>query len=266
MSKLDNDQYYTNANLAQYCIDKAIDVLPEDISEIIEPSAGTGSFSKLINGCIAYDLYPKDKSIIEQDFTKLDLEYKPGRLIIGNPPFGDRGHLMQSFVKKGFEIADYIAFILPINQLNNTQSLYKFDLAHSEDLGICDYSGRAIHCCFNIYKRPAGGAYTKPINYADLCKDIIRCKEYRRSASLENKFLDPEPDLCILSWGRTLGKPVKPYELAKTTGIFIRDSENLEYYKKLIMEADWKKLYPSVSTPNLLMWQIYKFVYDNRVK
>lgn len=39
--------------------------------------------------------------------------------------------------------------------------LYKFDLVHSEDLGILPYSGVDLQCCFNVYKRPAIGTLNK---------------------------------------------------------------------------------------------------------
>lgn len=45
ISKLQNDKYYTPISIANYCWDKAIEVIGENnISEIIEPSVGDGSF------------------------------------------------------------------------------------------------------------------------------------------------------------------------------------------------------------------------------
>ena len=74
--------------MAKYCIDKTYEIIGQDnISEIIEPSAGNGSFSNQLN-CIAYDIEPENNEIIKQDYLTLGLEYKKGRLIISNPPFG----------------------------------------------------------------------------------------------------------------------------------------------------------------------------------
>ena len=83
----------------------------ENISEIIEPSAGNGVFSKKINNCIAYDIEPEDNSIIQQNFLYLDIPYKQGRLFIGNPPFGKGNYLSVKFFKKCVQLGDYIAFI-----------------------------------------------------------------------------------------------------------------------------------------------------------
>ena len=135
-NKLHLDKYYTPKELAKYCINKTYEMIgKENITEIIEPSAGSGSFSLQIPNCIAYDIEPEHNTIIKQDFLELKLDYKKGRLLIGNPPFGDRMNLATKFMKKGFQIADYIAFILPISQKNNNYKFYEFNLIYSEDLG-----------------------------------------------------------------------------------------------------------------------------------
>ena len=135
MSKIKNDKYYTPPKLAKKLIDYTFKVIgAHNITEVIEPSAGNGSFSLQIDNCLAYDIEPEHKSIIKQDFLKLDVPYKKGRLIIGNPPFGSRNKLSEAFYNKSVSIGDYIAFIQPISQYNNNNSLYKFNLIKSIDL------------------------------------------------------------------------------------------------------------------------------------
>ena len=69
MAKIDLDKYYTLPEISKYCIEKTFEILKgEEISEIIEPSAGAGSFSNQIENCIAYDIKPEGENIIEQDF------------------------------------------------------------------------------------------------------------------------------------------------------------------------------------------------------
>ena len=78
--KLHLDKYYTPIILAKYCIDKTYKIIgKENIIEVIEPSAGNGSFSNQIEDCIAYDIEPEDDRIIKQDYLTVDLEYKKGR-------------------------------------------------------------------------------------------------------------------------------------------------------------------------------------------
>ena len=99
MAKIENDKYYTPVDLAKYCIDKTFEIIgKENITDIIEPSAGNGSFSNQLD-CTAYDLYPEGDNIIKQDYLKLDLPYKEGRLIIGNPPYGTANNLSVQFYK-----------------------------------------------------------------------------------------------------------------------------------------------------------------------
>jgi len=81
--------------------------------------------------------------------------------------------LAQKFFKKSIMMGDYVAFILPISQLWNTNSLFEFDLIHSEDLGKVTYSDRNLHCCYNIYKRPDGVLNPRPKNKLSSIK-IVR--------------------------------------------------------------------------------------------
>lgn len=92
-----------------------------DISKfklVIEPSAGAGSFSRQINGCLAFDINPKHPTIIKQDFLQWSYDGPINRrdiLCVGNPPFGTNGSLAHAFIKKCATIADTIAFILPLS-------------------------------------------------------------------------------------------------------------------------------------------------------
>lgn len=159
ISKIQNDKYYTPIDTANHCWNKVLEIIGEEnISEIIEPSVGNGSFLHypLLTPHFAFDIEPECTSSITQiqtgDYLNQEISYLYGRLIIGNPPYGRCLNMAQKFYKKSVEIADYIAFILPISQLNNTRSMYEFDLIYSEDLGVQHFSDRDLHCCFNIIK------------------------------------------------------------------------------------------------------------------
>ena len=106
------DKFYTSKQVALQCINLIPDL--DSYDYIIEPSAGNGSFSSQLN-CIAYDIEPEDKNIIQQDwFTVQPITDKKHILVVGNPPFGKRSALAKSFIKHSQEIgAETIAFILP---------------------------------------------------------------------------------------------------------------------------------------------------------
>mgnify|MGYP003415540164 FL=1 len=160
MAKLELDKYYTPVEVAEYCVNKTIEIIgDENISCFLEPSAGNGVFLNLLDkDKIAYDISPESEGIQKADFLELELEYKKGRCIIGNPPFGKGNYLSVKFFKKSITLGDYVSFIQPISQYKNNMYMYEFDMIHSEDLGIIEFSGiKNIHCCLNIYKRNENG-------------------------------------------------------------------------------------------------------------
>lgn len=107
--------FFTIPEIAKSLID-TIDL--SKFKLIIEPSAGNGSFSRQIDGCVAFDTDPKHPSIEKRDFLKEGYQTEIDRknvLCIGNPPFGTNGSLALAFIRKCSEIADTIAFILPLS-------------------------------------------------------------------------------------------------------------------------------------------------------
>lgn len=196
MAKIEHDKYYTPRDLAKQCYATVLRVIGEDnITEVIEPSAGDGAFLDCVPNITGYDIAPEREDIIEADFLTLSFSYKEGRLIIGNPPFGSRMSLAAKFYRHCVPVCDYIAFILPISQLNNTNSLYEFDLIHSEDLGIQDYSGVKLHCAFNIYTRPKNKLLNpKPVHKVD---GIEICRNDSK------KYSNFPYDVRMCGWGNS---------------------------------------------------------------
>lgn len=257
ISKIINDKYYTPSDLAEYCVNKTEKIIGKDnITEYLEPSAGAGAFLDYLHKpYLAYDIEPDDKRIVKQDYLILDLPYKKGRCIIGNPPYGDRNVLSVQFYKKSIQLGDYISFILPISQLNNNQQMYEFDMVYSEDLGVKQYSGRNVHCCFNIYKRPKNGLNQKP-KYKLNDVNII---EVRQGNKIVNDY-----DLRICNFGAATGKEVL-YENQYAHELCIKIN-NTKYKSKIInilKNTNWKNIYYMTATPALYQWQIYKYIKEN---
>lgn len=248
--KIENDKYYTSDNVVDICLSELKTVLLKNKfipTRVIEPSAGNGSFSLKIKNCIAYDLFPEHPSIIKQDFLICNLEYKEGTLVIGNPPFGNRLSLAQKFFKKSIQIADYIAFILPISQLNNTSTFYEFDLIKSIDLGLQKYTDRYLHCCFNVYKRP------KTLN-KKLKSSLKSVKIIRQ----DNKNYDSEWfDIRMCYWGNgTIGKILADSEHYSGEYKFQISKEFKEEVIKVLKETDWKSEIKGVAMKRLKQYHI----------
>lgn len=90
------DRFYTSPEAVQECLSK-LDLSQYDI--IIEPSAGRGAFSSQIPHCIAYDIDPQARDIIQQDFLSLSYSRDTTKktLVIGNPPYGQQCKLAITF-------------------------------------------------------------------------------------------------------------------------------------------------------------------------
>lgn len=157
------DKFYTNPLIAKECINK---LNLEDFDCIIEPSAGSGAFSKQIPGIKAYDLAPEDITIQEQDWFTLDKSIfsKYNKiLVVGNPPFGRQSTLAMSFIKES-SFADVIAFILPKSfkkdSVKNRVPL-NFWLVYEEDLPkdsfLLDGNKYDVPCVFQVWEKRGGG-------------------------------------------------------------------------------------------------------------
>ena len=237
------DKYYTPIEIANYCYDKVIELIGDDnITEIVEPSVGNGSFLNHpfieTKPMLCIDIEPEisGDNIIKEDWLNYSIEYKKGRLIIGNPPYGSRMNMAQKFFKKSVNVCDYIAFILPISQLNNTQSLYEFDLIYSEDLGTLEYSGIPLHCCFNVYKRPKNGCLNKKVS-----NKLPFIKICRNDSKGYNEF---EYDIRMCAWGDgTAGKILSDNE-HYSAEYKIKVDENYPLYYEVIeflKNFDWRE-------------------------
>jgi len=155
------DRFYTPHSTAQQCVD-VIDNL-NDYDHILEPSAGSGSFSTLLDNCFAYDIAPQHKDIITQDFLQLqNLPQHKSSLVIGNPPpFGIRSQLAKKFISHSIDLgADTIAFVLPrtfvkyTNQTMFSNEWRLVDVVLTEDNNfLLDNSTIFIPCYFFVWTR-----------------------------------------------------------------------------------------------------------------
>ncbi len=262
--KIDNDKYYTPKDLAEYIVEKTFNIIgKENITEVIEPSAGNGIISDLIPNCIAYDIDPDNENIIKQDYLELNIPYKAGRLIIGNPPFGKANWLSVKFFKKSVTLADYIAFIQPISQFNCNDQLYEFDMIYSENLGDVLYSDRVLKSCFNIYKRPLSGLNSKPVYKIDGI-EIYRYSRKKNDNKMPKQFYE-EHDLVICKIGNSIGKVCSKNTYCGEFWIKINHKDKGKIIE-LIKQANWRQLFPKISVPYIAESDIIKYLWKEGIK
>lgn len=157
------DQFYTKPLVAKHCYDVLNQKFYLKHYVLLEPSAGSGSFSSLFHkNSIALDLDPKESHIKQQDFLLLDTNElrQKNVFVIGNPPFGKNSSLAIKFFNKSAEFANFIAFILPktfkkesvINKLEPY-----FHLVEEMDLPknsfVFDGEDYDVPCVFQIWKK-----------------------------------------------------------------------------------------------------------------
>lgn len=120
------DQFFTKPYVATLCWDSLCPILlkltGKNIKDLcyIEPSAGDGVFFDLLpyGQRIGIDIDPRRNEFLGADFLSLNPSLftfeRSDTVIVGNPPFGKRGKMAVAFFNKASQIADTIAFILPV--------------------------------------------------------------------------------------------------------------------------------------------------------
>ena len=156
------DQFYTKPSIAKKCtnvLKTTLDINNFDI--ILEPSAGTGSFYKILpkEKREGVDLDPKYNGIKKMNFFDYVPKKNKKYLVIGNPPFGRVSSLAIKFFNKASKFATVIAFIVPRTfkrvSVQNKLDL-NFHLIHTEDLPLkpCCFTPKMMaKCCFQIWEK-----------------------------------------------------------------------------------------------------------------
>lgn len=211
------DKFYTNNDIAKMCVDMIPDF--NDFDTIIEPSAGSGNFSKISDRCIAYDIHPEDKNIIQSDWFDVDKSQFSGRtLVFGNPPFGKNGNLAMKFIQES-SFADCIAFILP--KSFKKESVKKriplnFHLTLEEDLPKNSFtlSGALydVPCVFQVWEKR-----TSPRSI----------QEGTARSSIIEFVSKNDADFRIQRVGGNAGKASKNINVSESSNYFVKNVSNM---------------------------------------
>lgn len=258
MAKLAYDKYYTERDVAEHCVQKTYETIGDEWERVIEPSVGAGAFLEFLpKDTIYYDLVPDDKcpGTIQADWREVELPYIQNSLVIGNPPFGRANKLSVQFIKKALQLGDYCAFIQPISQLNQNRTMKDTELLYSEDLGPIAYSGRTVHCCFNVYHKCLNGHKQNfDIPGINECRHIFRSGKYKHDDSILNDAWDYR----VAAWGtiRLLGED----EFCPNEVVFKCDENMKPWLEKKLKECNYQAILNCVTTPNLPAWRLRKWL------
>lgn len=229
--KSDLDQFYTDEVIAQTCYKQFVQLFDETKFDLlIEPSAGDGSFLKLLpsNRRLGLDLDPKLDEIKRADFFEFEPPNECNNVaVVGNPPFGRVCSLAVRFFNKAAEFASVIAFIIPQTfkkvSLQNRLDPY-FRLRFSVDLPKNSFRFKGepydVPCCFQVWER-------------------TKRKRSIKKPSLENGIFDfveqSKADMAIRRVGGRAGKATDDVKhLSKSSHYFLRLKSSEISTEKLI--------------------------------
>lgn len=232
------DRFYTPEDIVLQCL-SLLDLNQFDC--IIEPSAGTGNFSKYLPNCFAYDIAPEAEDIVQADWLKIDKsqfdEYS-NILVCGNPPFGEQNQLAIKFFNESAKFADVIAFILPLSfkkdSIQNRLSL-EFWLDKEIILNDCPFLLKnqqkiIVPCVFQIWKK----------------QKTLRKKKRLKTVSQYLTFTTKDKaDFRIQRVGGNAGKASFDLDRAVSSNYFIKNTSSLsnEDFVNLINQLT----FPSIS-------------------
>lgn len=262
----DRDQFYTKRETAKYCcqvMNKTAEKIGVDLSKKhwIEPSAGCGWFFLEFpkHNRTGIDIDPKGrvkKQLIKQDFLLWKPKPHPGGfIVVGNPPFGIRGHLALQFINHASEFADMIGFIVP--QLFNSDGKgvagkrvnKELALAHSEELPKDAFETptgdpKDIACLFQVWtKINKDKIKLAPKKTCDKWVSIYSLSNGGTPSSTRNK---DKIGKCHVYLPSTCYKDMKAFkkfsDLPHKRGYGVIIHKQKRAIKKLMLNLDWSKI------------------------
>lgn len=232
-----DDKYYASPSLVNYVVNTALKVIgKENISEIIEPSAGDGAFIKKLDSLGIptkyYDLYPEHPRIEKMDFAELNLPYKKGRLFLGGPPYATGSKLWLMFVRHAAEMGDYIAYISPPSFHDVNPYPEFLEVLHTEQLPYQQFYGSKVRgekdvkmrSSFNIYKVNPNRKVEKDPLDDQLKKDF-------EVATYDKRFPKRKWEYYMNSWGVTLGEWNDTPQWSMMIGVNVKNEEMREIFE-----------------------------------
>lgn len=262
------DQFYTKPAVARKCCRTFRDVaksMKVNVSRhrYIEPSAGCGRFYQALPKTrrIGVDLEPKRPDLIQADYLRWTPPKGHRYIVIGNPPFGLRGHLALQFINHSAAFADMVAFILPQLFESDGKGVpskrvdRRLRLAHSEKLPAASFekpdgSPVNISTVFQVWTAVHHRHIRMPARRT--CSSYIRVFSLSNGgtpSSTRNKRMIGKCDVYLPS---TCFSGMQAYrsfgELPNKRGYGIVIRRDKRRVESILMNQDWKQVaFPSTN-------------------
>ena len=262
------DQFYTRPAVARECYRTFLSVADSvkvNVSRhrYIEPSAGCGWFYQALPKTrrIGVDLEPRRSCLIQADYLRWTPPKGHRYIVIGNPPFGLRGHLALQFINHSAGFADMVAFILPQLFESDGKGVpskrvdQKFRLAHSEKLPAASFekpdgSPVSISTVFQVWTAVNHRHIRMPARRT--CSSYIRVFSLSNGgtpSSTRNKRMIGKCDVYLPS---TCFSGMKAYrsfgELPNGRGYGVVIHRSKRRVENILMRQDWRQIaFPSTN-------------------
>ena len=251
------DPFFTKPEIAKKYYLKTLKFLKKENINIedclfVEPSAGDGSFFKLLpkNQRIGLDLYPMAEGIIKKDFLNWTPPKTDKKIIfIGNPPFGYRAWLALNFMNHASKFADYIFFILPMSFQSEGKGSSKYrvknmKLIHSEIIpndSFYEPNGKIVKINALWQYWTKGENKIPNFNLFNKYIDIFTVDQRKERLCGQEK-MDKADFFIQRTFYNEAPKLVKNFSDVKYTcgyGIILKKKKKL--IKKILSETNWEK-------------------------
>ena len=251
------DHFFTKPEIAKKYYLKTLKFLKKENINIedclfVEPSAGDGSFFKLLpkNQRIGLDLYPMAEGIIKKDFLNWTPPKTDKKIIfIGNPPFGYRAWLALNFMNHASKFADYIFFILPMSFQSEGKGSSKYrvknmKLIHSEIIpndSFYEPNGKIVKINALWQYWTKGENKIPNFNLFNKYIDIFTVDQRKERLCGQEK-MDKADFFIQRTFYNEAPKLVKNFSDVKYTcgyGIILKKKKKL--IKKILSETNWEK-------------------------
>lgn len=118
--KTGKEQYYTNPNVVDLCLEEVQKHIDLEDKIILEPAGGTGEFIEGFRRIgisdahvVSYDIEPKHELVKEGNYLEVEQFPSNNMVAITNPPFGRMSSLAVQFFIHGSKHCDYICYLIP---------------------------------------------------------------------------------------------------------------------------------------------------------
>lgn len=257
----EKDQFYTKPSVANLCVKRFREVaktLGVNLNKYtyIEPSAGCGWFYDLLPKTrrLGIDIDPRHDGLIEADYLSWRPNTEDNYIVIGNPPFGLRGHLALQFINHSYQFADMVAFILPPlfnsdGKGSPAKRIYGYTLAHTENLPANSFTypdGRNVNvsAIFQVYTRINVDKVNIPKKKT--CKKYIRVyslSDGGSPSSTRNKKMLDKCDIYLPSTCFTGMQIYNSFEdLPHRRGYGVVIYKSKREIKKILNDVSWEEV------------------------